>query len=173
MPHPISRIRASPGIARSSRRANSLRSALEQPARHALTLQSDPTFVTAWGAGNIVADPTRKSATEDLAAEGFGTLRARPRSDQNVEAVGVHETGAYRVQLRRRLHGGRANAVSFRPGSRTAVSFAAKHGLSVMYVTEDTVRAQPDHIRALYLTAIECGATDVVKRTTARACPGL
>lgn len=107
---------------------NSLRSALEQPARHALTLQSDPTFVTAWGAGNIVADPTRQSATEDLVAEGFGTLRSRPRADQNVDAVGVHETGAYRVQLRRRLQGGRANAASFSPGSRTAVSFAVWNG---------------------------------------------
>ncbi len=107
---------------------NSLRSALEQPARHALTLQSDPTFVTAWGAGNIVADPTRKSATEDLVAEGFGTLRARRRSDQNIDAVGVHETGAYRVQLRRRLEAGRAGAASFDPGSRTAVSFAVWNG---------------------------------------------
>ena len=107
---------------------NSLRSALEQPTRNALTLQSDPTFVTAWGAGNIVADPTRKSATEDLVAEGFGTLRARRRGDQNVEAVGVYETGAYRVQLRRRLQGERADGASLSPGSRTAVSFAVWNG---------------------------------------------
>ncbi|HEU4388086.1 MAG TPA: LeuA family protein, partial [Blastocatellia bacterium] len=39
-----------------------------------------------------------------------------------------------------------------------AVSFAASHGLPVMYVTEDTTRAQPDTIRALYKTAIEAGA---------------
>jgi mono/diheme cytochrome c family protein len=107
---------------------NLLRSPLEQPMRHALTLQSDPTFVTAWGAGNIVADPTRKSATEDLRAEGFGTLRARPRRDQNVDALGVHETGAYHVQLRRALRGGGADAVSLAPGSRTAVSFAIWNG---------------------------------------------
>ncbi len=56
---------------------NLLRSPLEQPMRHALTLQSDSTFVTAWGAGNIVADPTRKSPVEDLRAQGFGTLKAR------------------------------------------------------------------------------------------------
>ncbi len=85
---------------------NLLRSPLEQPTRHALTLQSDPTYVTAWGAGNIVADPTRKSAAEDLRAEGFGTLRARPRRDQNVDAVGVYETGLYHVQLRRTLRAG-------------------------------------------------------------------
>jgi hypothetical protein len=107
---------------------NLLRSPLEQPTRHALTLQSDPTYVTAWGAGNIVADPTRKSAAEDLRAEGFGTLRARPRPDQGVDALGVYETGAYHVQLRRALRGGGADAVSLAPGSRTAVSFAIWNG---------------------------------------------
>jgi 2-isopropylmalate synthase len=39
-----------------------------------------------------------------------------------------------------------------------AVKFATSHGLPVMYVTEDTTRAQPDTIRALYRTAIEAGA---------------
>ncbi len=107
---------------------NLLRSPLEQPTRNALTLQSDPTYVTAWGAGNIVADPTRKSATEDLTAQGFGTLRARPRTDQAVDALGVYETGAYHVQLRRALRGGKTDAVSLAPGSRTPVSFAVWNG---------------------------------------------
>jgi isopropylmalate/homocitrate/citramalate synthase len=39
-----------------------------------------------------------------------------------------------------------------------AVTFAVKEGLSVMYVTEDTSRAAPDTIRALYTTAIRAGA---------------
>ena len=39
-----------------------------------------------------------------------------------------------------------------------AVKFAVDHGLSVMYVTEDTTRADPDTVRALYRTAIEAGA---------------
>ena len=42
--------------------------------------------------------------------------------------------------------------------TRNSVSFATKNNLPVMYVTEDTIRAHPDAIRALYLTAIECGA---------------
>jgi mono/diheme cytochrome c family protein len=107
---------------------NLLRSPIEQPARHALTLQSDPTYVTAWGAGNIVADPTRKSATEDLTAQGFGTLRARPRTDQAVDALGIYETGAYHVQLRRALRNGKADAVSLAPGSRAPISFAIWNG---------------------------------------------
>lgn len=39
-----------------------------------------------------------------------------------------------------------------------AVTFAVKHDLPVMYVTEDTTRAHPDTIRQLYTTAIRCGA---------------
>ncbi|PWT91011.1 MAG: 2-isopropylmalate synthase [Blastocatellia bacterium] len=42
-----------------------------------------------------------------------------------------------------------------------AVTFAVDRGLPVMYVTEDTSRAHPDTIRALYTTAIRCGAKAV------------
>lgn len=42
--------------------------------------------------------------------------------------------------------------------TKTAVGFAVKHGLDVMYVTEDTTRAHPDDVRKLYMTAIEYGA---------------
>src|SRR5688500_14688611 len=42
-----------------------------------------------------------------------------------------------------------------------AVSFAVGQGLPVMYVTEDTTRAKPETIRALYTTAIRCGAEAV------------
>ncbi len=42
-----------------------------------------------------------------------------------------------------------------------AVTFAVKEGLSVMYVTEDTSRADPATIRALYTAAIRAGARAV------------
>ncbi len=42
-----------------------------------------------------------------------------------------------------------------------AVSFAVGEGLPVMYVTEDTTRANPETLRALYTTAIQCGAKAV------------
>jgi len=42
--------------------------------------------------------------------------------------------------------------------SETAIRYATDHGLSVMFVTEDTTRANPEHLRRLYTTAIECGA---------------
>jgi 2-isopropylmalate synthase len=43
-----------------------------------------------------------------------------------------------------------------------AVEFAVQHGLSAMFVTEDTTRTDPDTVRRLYCTAIRCGATSVV-----------
>ena len=107
---------------------NPLASPLEQPTRHALTLRSSPTFVTGWGAGNIVSDPTRQSAAEDLAAQGFGTLRPRPRDDQVVDARGVYQRDTYRVMFRRALAGKGERAVGLAPGATVPVAFAVWNG---------------------------------------------
>jgi len=40
-----------------------------------------------------------------------------------------------------------------------ALTFAVKEGLQVMYVTEDTTRADPDSLRRLFTTAIRSGAS--------------
>ena len=45
--------------------------------------------------------------------------------------------------------------------SREAVAFAVSHDLPCMFVTEDTTRAKPEDVRALYTTAIEAGARRV------------
>ncbi|HYB53572.1 MAG TPA: LeuA family protein [Thermoanaerobaculia bacterium] len=45
--------------------------------------------------------------------------------------------------------------------SEDAVSLAVKEGLPVMYVTEDTTRAHPEHIRRMYTAAIRAGARRV------------
>jgi isopropylmalate/homocitrate/citramalate synthase len=45
--------------------------------------------------------------------------------------------------------------------TRKAVSFAVDHELPCMFVTEDTTRARPEHIRALYTAAIEAGASRI------------
>ncbi len=42
--------------------------------------------------------------------------------------------------------------------SEQAVTFAVKHGLPVMFVTEDTTRARPETLKALYGNAIRWGA---------------
>ena len=43
--------------------------------------------------------------------------------------------------------------------SEEAVRFAVGEGLKVMYVTEDTVRARPEHLRTLFEAAIGAGAS--------------
>jgi 2-isopropylmalate synthase len=45
--------------------------------------------------------------------------------------------------------------------TKEAVTFAVSEGLDVMYVTEDTIRANPDDLRALLGTAIDAGARRV------------
>ena len=42
-----------------------------------------------------------------------------------------------------------------------AVSYSVKNGIPVMFVTEDTTRATPENIRALYTAAIQAGAQRV------------
>lgn len=107
---------------------NLVRSALEQPVRHALTLQSDPAFITGWGAGNIVSDPLRQSAVEDLVAQGFGTLKARPAPDQTVRAKGMYDVGAYLVMFRRAFKGNGGNSFNLAPGKTVRAAFAVWNG---------------------------------------------
>ena len=53
-----------------------------------------------------------------------------------------------------------------------AIAFAVGEGLPVMYVTEDTTRADPDTLRQLYSTAIRAGARRVcVADTVGHATP--
>jgi 2-isopropylmalate synthase len=51
--------------------------------------------------------------------------------------------------------------------TETAVKYAVSLGLDVMYVTEDTTRCDPDMVRRLYTTAINCGARAIVICDTA------
>lgn len=46
--------------------------------------------------------------------------------------------------------------------SETALKYCADHGLPVMYVTEDTTRADPDTVRRLYGLALDLGAQRLV-----------
>lgn len=53
-----------------------------------------------------------------------------------------------------------------------AIGFAVREGLTVMYVTEDTTRADPDTLRTLYSTAIRAGARRVcISDTVGHATP--
>src|SRR5215472_11681136 len=46
--------------------------------------------------------------------------------------------------------------------TENAVKFAVQHGLPSMYVTEDTIRTDPETVKRLYSTAIRSGARAVV-----------
>jgi 2-isopropylmalate synthase len=48
-----------------------------------------------------------------------------------------------------------------------AVKYAVSLGLEVMYVTEDTSRCDPETVKRLYRTAIDCGARAIVVCDTA------
>jgi 2-isopropylmalate synthase len=53
-----------------------------------------------------------------------------------------------------------------------AITFAVKQGLDVMYVTEDTTRADPDTLRAIYQCAIRSGAKRIcIADTVGHATP--
>ena len=53
-----------------------------------------------------------------------------------------------------------------------AITFAVKEGLDVMYVTEDTTRANPETLRAIYGCAIRAGARRIcVADTVGHATP--
>jgi 2-isopropylmalate synthase len=56
--------------------------------------------------------------------------------------------------------------------TREAVELAAGHGLPVMFVTEDTTRAHPDHLRQIYTEAMRAGARRIcVADTVGHATP--
>jgi mono/diheme cytochrome c family protein len=107
---------------------NMSRSALEQPTRRALTLASDPTFITGWGAGNITSDPKHRTSSEDLHSQGFGTLRARPGTGGFLDSTGVYGHGTYRVMFQRALKGEGVDAVTLSPGTTVPVAFAVWNG---------------------------------------------
>ena len=53
-----------------------------------------------------------------------------------------------------------------------AVTFAVKQGLTVMYVTEDTTRSDPETLRRLFLAAIDAGAARIcIADTVGHATP--
>ncbi len=93
----------------------------------------DPQFITAWGAGNLVANPNLKTPVECLVARGPGTLSAKPANAQLVQGQAVYERGVWSVQLQRGMdlppgHGTDGDERLFRPGDYLPVSFAIWNG---------------------------------------------
>jgi mono/diheme cytochrome c family protein len=107
-------------------------SVVEAP--HERIIQHDPLFVTAWRAGNLVADPKLTTPVECLVARGPGTLSGKPADVQLVQGQAVYERGVWYVQMQRSMalpHGheeGEADERAFRSGDYLPVSFAIWNG---------------------------------------------
>jgi len=93
-----------------------------------------PEFVTAWGAGNLVADPQLQTPVECLVARGPGTLSGKLANVQFVKGQAVYERGVWYVQMQRTLalpdEGEHAagDERAFRAGDYLPVSFAIWNG---------------------------------------------
>lgn len=57
----------------------------------------DPLYLTAYGAGNRLADPNRENAAEEARAEGLGTLTGDASRSHEVKARGGYENGRWSV----------------------------------------------------------------------------
>ncbi len=101
--------------------------------RQAIT-QHSPEFVTAWGAGNLVADPQLTTPVECLVARGPGTLAGKPANVQVVQGQAVYERGVWYVQMQRSMalpadcEHAKADERAFRSGDYLPISFAIWNG---------------------------------------------
>ncbi|MBI4717441.1 MAG: c-type cytochrome [Planctomycetes bacterium] len=109
--------------------------AVDRP--HGSIEQHNAEFVTAWGAGNLVANPQVKTPVECLVARGPGTLSAKPAGVQLVQGQAVYERGVWYVQMQRTLklpcghdEQGHPDERVFQPGDYLPVSFAIWNGSS-------------------------------------------
>jgi len=93
-----------------------------------------PEFVTAWGAGNLVADPNLNTPVECLVARGPGTLAGKPSAVQFVKGQAMYERGVWYVQMQRTLDVPHcqehedSDERAFRPGDYMPASFAIWNG---------------------------------------------
>ena len=101
---------------------------------HGEVTQHNSQYITAWGAGNLVADPELKTPVECLVARGPGTLAGKPASVQLVQGSAVYNRGMWSVQMQRSLEppcqheNDGADERVFRPGDYLPISFAIWDG---------------------------------------------
>ena len=88
----------------------------------------DPTFYAGWGAGNLISNPHRQTAVEDLNAKGFGTLQAKGLPAQVVRGRGTWKDGIWRVVFVRRLTPSATGDVRFQPGRSVRIGFGVWDG---------------------------------------------
>lgn len=88
----------------------------------------DPSFMSAFGAGNPLADPDRRSAVETLQAVGYGTSRTQSPFKSQVQGVGQWKAGEWSVVFERELTGEQAGTLPLPPEAAVSVAFAIWDG---------------------------------------------
>jgi DMSO reductase family type II enzyme heme b subunit len=92
----------------------------------------DPTFISAWGAGNLVASPESTSSVESLVAHGPGSLASRPAGMQLVDGKAAYQSGVWYVQMQRSMDalqaGEKDGMLVFKAGDYIPFSFAIWNG---------------------------------------------
>jgi hypothetical protein len=89
---------------------------------------SDPNYLPAQKAGNLLAAASLKSPVEDLVAGGFGSLTSQPLAEQNVQGSGKWQAGRWQVIFSRSLASTEKDDVSFQPGKTYSMAFAVWDG---------------------------------------------
>lgn len=94
--------------------------------------EHDPTYVSAWGAGNPQSDPNlMKRPVLCMNAAGFGSTTIAPPDDQNVDGVGRWRDGVWRVVFVRDLHAHHEGDVDFATMPRVPLAFAVWDGAAM------------------------------------------
>lgn len=88
---------------------------------------TDPNYVPAFAAGNLIAAP-HVSSVENLVAGGFGTLTSQPPSNQNVRGYGGWVNNEWRVIFTRDLTPAQPDDVQLATGKVYSMAFAAWDG---------------------------------------------
>lgn len=89
----------------------------------------DPRYLTGWGAGNPLSDPTAQRTAEEGMASGLGTLTTQLPKSENVDARGVWENGKWHVIFVRSLTSSDEGGLSFDAGGSASVAFAVWDGI--------------------------------------------
>ncbi|MBI4115650.1 MAG: c-type cytochrome [Candidatus Omnitrophica bacterium] len=96
--------------------------------RESKTEFHDPQFVTAWGAGNPLADPTKNSALEEGKAKGLGTFTTYHPKVSSGKAEGVWKDDGWQIVFSRELKADKMEDITFQPGNKVSVAFAIWDG---------------------------------------------
>ena len=95
----------------------------ESPAQY-----HDPQFLTAWGAGNPVADVKKIKNAEQAVAEGLGTYKAYPAAATDVDANGVWKDGQWHVVFVRPLKTSNKKDLQLNRAKMVSIAFAVWDG---------------------------------------------